>query len=150
MNEGVKRETWSVKREDVRRGIGNVRGREAMKGARKKLGRLGENLAADHLERRGYVIRQRNYRCPVGEMDIVVEDGDCLVFVEVRTRRGREYGTPEESITVAKKAKLVEVAQTYLQEHDWPGDWRIDVVAVELTRGGRLERVTVIQNAVGG
>jgi putative endonuclease len=121
-----------------------------MKNARKRLGRLGENLAADHLERRGYVICQRNYRCPVGEMDIVAGDGDCLVFVEVRTRRGREYGTPEESITAAKQAKLVEVAQTYLQEHDWPGDWRIDVVAVELTREGRLERVTVIQNAVGG
>jgi len=121
-----------------------------MKDARKKLGRLGENLAADHLERRGYVIRQRNYRCPVGEMDIVAEDGDCLVFVEVRTRRGREYGTPEESITAAKQAKLVEVAQTYLQEHDWPGDWRIDVVAVELTRRGKLERVTVIPSAVGG
>jgi putative endonuclease len=121
-----------------------------MKGVRKKLGQLGENLAADHLERRGYVIRQRNYRCPVGEMDMVAEEGDCLVFVEVRTRRGREYGTPEESITAAKRAKLVEVVQTYLQEHDWPGDWRIDVVAVELTRGGVLERVTVIQNAVGG
>lgn len=120
-----------------------------MRGARKKLGQLGENLAANHLERRGYVIHQRNYRCPVGEMDIVAEDGDCLVFVEVRTRRGREYGTPEESITAAKQSKLVEVAQTYLQEHHWPGDWRIDVVAVELTRGDRLERVTVIQNAVG-
>jgi len=121
-----------------------------MKDKRKKLGRLGENLAADRLERQGYVIRQRNYRCPVGEMDIVAEDGDYLVFVEVRTRRGQEYGTPEESITAAKQVKLVEVAQTYLQEHDWPGDWRIDVVAVELTRGGKLERVTVIQNAVGG
>ena len=52
--------------------------------------------------------------------------------------------------TAAKQAKLVEVAQTYLQEHDWPGDWRIDVVAVELKRRGVLERVTVIQNAVGG
>ena len=121
-----------------------------MRGARKKLGQLGENLAAEHLERRGYVIRQRNYRCPVGEMDIVAENGDCLVFVEVRTRRGQEYGTPEESVTVAKQARLVEVAQTYLQEHDWPGDWRIDVVAVKLTRGGKLELVTVIENAVGG
>lgn len=121
-----------------------------MRDARKKLGQLGEDLAADHLERRGYIIRQRNYRCPVGEMDIVAEDRDCLVFVEVRTRRGKEYGSPEESITAAKQAKLMEVAQTYLQEYDWPGDWRIDVVAVELTRGGKLERVTVVQNAVSG
>ena len=83
-------------------------------------------------------------------MDIVAEDGDCLVFVEVRTRRGREYGTPEESVTPAKQAKLVEVAQTYLQEHSWDGDWRIDVVAVEMTSGGKLLRVELIKNAVTG
>jgi putative endonuclease len=121
-----------------------------MKGARKKLGQRGEGLAAAHLEERGYVVRERNWRCPVGEVDIVAEDGGCLVFVEVRTRRGRAYGTPEESVTPAKQAKLVEVAQTYLQEHDWDGDWRIDVVAVEMTSGGRLLRVELIKNAVWG
>jgi putative endonuclease len=82
----------------------------------------------------------------MGQMSMSVQ----VVRFSLGARRGREYGTPEESITAAKQAKLVEVAQTYLQEHDWPGDWRIDVVAVELTRGGVLERVTVIQNAVGG
>jgi putative endonuclease len=121
-----------------------------MKGARKKLGQRGEGLAAAHLEERGYVVRERNWRCPVGEVDIVAEDGGCLVFVEVRTRRGRAYGTPEESVTPTKQAKLVEVAQTYLQEHDWDGDWRIDVVAVEMTSGGRLLRVELIKNAVWG
>ena len=119
-----------------------------MKGARKKLGQRGEELAADHLEERGYIVRERNWRCSVGEIDIVAEDGGCLVFVEVRTRRGREYGTPEESVTPAKQAKLVEVAQTYLQERCWDGDWRIDVVAVEMTSGGKLLRVEVIKNAV--
>ncbi len=121
-----------------------------MKGARKKLGQRGEELAATHLEERGYVVRERNWRCSAGEVDIVAEDGGCLVFVEVRTRRGRAYGTPEESVTPAKQAKLVEVAQTYLQEHDWDGDWRIDVVAVEMTSGGRLLRVELIKNAVWG
>jgi Holliday junction resolvase-like predicted endonuclease len=82
----------------------------------------------------------------MGQMSMPVR----VVRFSLGARRGREYGTSEESITAAKQAKLVEVAQTYLQEHDWPGDWRIDVVAVELTRGGVLERVTVIQNAVGG
>ncbi len=119
-----------------------------MKGARKKLGQRGEELAAAYLEKRGYIVRERNWRCPAGEIDIVAEDGDCLVFVEVRTRRGREYGTPEESVTPAKQAKLVEVAQTYLQEHSWDGDWRIDVVAVEMTSGGKLLRVELIKNAV--
>ena len=121
-----------------------------MKGARKKLGQRGEELAAAYLEKRSCVVRERNWRCPVGEVDIVAEDGGCLVFVEVRTRRGREYGTPEESVTSAKQAKLVEVAQTYLQEHSWEGDWRIDVVAVEMTSGGKLLRVELIKNAVTG
>jgi putative endonuclease len=105
-------------------------------------------LAAAHLEEQGYVVRERNWRCPAGEIDIVGEDSGCLAFVEVRTRRGREYGTPEESVTPAKQAKLVELAQTYLQEHSWDGDWRIDVVAVEMTSGGKLLRVELIKNAV--
>jgi putative endonuclease len=121
-----------------------------MKGARRRLGQRGEDLAAALMEERGYVVRQRNWRCTAGEIDIVAEDGDCLVFVEVRTRRGRKYGTPEESVTPAKQAKLVELAQTYLQERSWDGDWRIDVVAVEMTPGGKLLRVELIRNAVIG
>jgi len=119
-----------------------------MKGARKKLGQRGEDLAVAHLREQGYIVRERNWRCPAGEIDIVAEDGGCLVFVEVRTRRGRAFGTPEESVTPAKQAKLVEVAHTYLQEHSWEGDWRIDVVAVEMTSRGKLLRVELITNAV--
>jgi len=120
-----------------------------MKDTRMELGKLGERLAADYLRRHGYSIRETNYRCPVGEMDIVATEGECLVFVEVRTRRGRGLGLPEESITPAKQAKLVEVAQTYLQERgETTTDWRIDVVAVELTPEGKLRRVELIRNAV--
>ena len=119
-----------------------------MRGARKRLGQRGEDLAAAHLQERGYAVRERNWRCTAGEIDIVAVDGDCLVFVEVRTRRGQEYGTPEESVTPAKQAKLVVVAQTYLQRRSWDGDWRIDVVAVEMTSGGKLLRVELIKNAV--
>ncbi len=121
-----------------------------MKGVRKELGQRGEELAAAHLEKRSYVVRERNWHCTAGEVDIVAEDGSCLVFVEVRTRRGRSFGTPEESVTPAKQAKLVELAQTYLQEHSWDGDWRIDVVAVEMTSRGKLLRVELIKNAVWG
>lgn len=119
-----------------------------MRGARKRLGRRGEDLATAYLAERGYVVRERNWRCLAGEIDIVAEEGGCLVFVEVRTRRGRKYGSPEESVTPVKQAKLAEVAQTYLQQHGWEGDWRIDVVAVEMTSGGKLLRVDLIQNAV--
>jgi len=124
-----------------------------MSDARRGLGNLGEDLAVEYLRQHGYVIRERNYRVPLlGEIDIVAEDGGCLAFVEVRTRRGRTYGTPEESITVAKKLRLVELAMSYRQAHEGevlPLDSRIDVVAVELTPAGRLFRIEVIKNAVG-
>lgn len=115
---------------------------------RKALGKLGESLAARELERRGYRIVERNWRCPAGEMDLVAEQRGVLVFVEVRTRRGRERGTPEESLTTRKQAKLIEVAQAYLEEGTSDRDWRIDVVAVELSSRGELLRVDVIENAI--
>jgi len=124
-----------------------------MSNARRGLGNLGEDLAADYLYKHGYVIRERNWRVPqLGEIDIVAEEGGSLVFVEVRTRRGRAYGAPEESLTVAKKLRLVQLAMSYRQSHAGavlPADDRIDVVAVELTTAGRLFRIEVFKNAVG-
>jgi ribonuclease HII len=128
-------------------------GQEANPGPNRRtaLGRRGERMAAEHLEEQGYVICQTNYRCEVGEMDIVALDGECLAFVEVKTRKSRKYGSPEESITAAKRQKLIEVAQTYLQEHESePLDWRIDVVSIELSPEGETERLTLLKNAVEG
>jgi len=117
---------------------------------RQGLGRRGEDLAAQHLAAQGYEIVVRNWRCEHGELDLVARDGDCLALVEVRARRGRALGTPEESITPAKQAKLIDLAWAYVQENDWQGGWRIDVVAVELDRRGRLLRVDHYENAVTG
>jgi len=115
---------------------------------RRHLGAFGERVAAAHLEAKGYRIRARNFRCREGEIDIVAEDGDCLVFVEVRTRRGDAFGTPAESVTVAKERRLLTVARAYLQEHiDVPPNQRIDVVGVELSRG-RLLAVQHIEGAI--
>jgi putative endonuclease len=117
--------------------------------SRRDLGAFGERLAVTHLEAKGYRIRHRNFRCPEGEIDIVAEDGDCLVFVEVRTRRGDALGTPAESITEAKERRLVAVARAYLQEYEGlPANQRIDVVGVELTPQGRLLGVQHIEGAV--
>ena len=108
-----------------------------MSDQRRLLGQQGETLARQYLERKGYAFVQANYRCPHGEIDLIFRDGYCLVFVEVRTRRGRSLGTPEESVTARKRQKLQEVAETYRQQHeDLPPHWRIDVVAVEATSGG--------------
>jgi putative endonuclease len=117
---------------------------------RRGLGRHGEELAARHLAGLGYEILERNWRCGAGELDLVARDGDCLAFVEVRTRRGQDMGSPEESVTLAKQARLVALAETYVQEHDWPGPWRIDVVAVEMDTRGRLQRLDHYENAVTG
>ncbi|UCH86890.1 MAG: YraN family protein [Dehalococcoidia bacterium] len=119
-----------------------------MNPGRRDLGAFGERVAVAHLEAKGYRIRARNFRCREGEIDIVAEDGDCLVFVEVRTRRGDAFGTPAESETAAKERRLLTVAQAYLQEHpDVPPNQRIDVVGVELSRD-RLLAVQHIEGAI--
>jgi putative endonuclease len=118
---------------------------------KQSLGRRGEALAAAHLLHQGYVMVARNWRCPAGEIDIVARDGDCLVLVEVRTRRGGAFGTPEESITPRKQAKMVEVAQTYMQmEGQENAAWRIDVVAIEIGPRGETTRLNHLCNAVEG
>ena len=117
---------------------------------RQGLGRRGEELAAQQLAAKGYQILARNWRCETGELDLVAREGECLVLVEVRTRRGRSMGSPEESITAAKQARLIALGEAYVQENDWRGDWRIDVVAIEMGRQGRVLRIDHYENAVTG
>jgi len=120
-----------------------------MTNARRALGQLGEDLAVKHLRRLGYVILERNYRCPTGEIDIIARDQERLAFVEVRARRGTAYGTPEESVTPRKQVRLAAVARHYLQEKGFENvDWGIDVVAVEFTSRGVLKRIECLRNAV--
>ena len=120
-----------------------------MRDGRRRLGAFGERLAAAHLEAKGYRIRDRNYRCREGEIDIVAQDGETLVFVEVRTRRGDALGSPAESVTATKEARLVAAATAYVQALSQPpADQRIDVVAVQLSPDGRLLAVEHIEGAV--
>jgi putative endonuclease len=117
---------------------------------RKKLGKWGESVAARHLEAKGYEIVERNWRTAQGEIDLVVRGGQELIFVEVKTRRGRELGTPEEGLTRYKADKLMLLAQQYVAQHNLDVDWRIDLVAVELDGRGKLLRCEHIPNAVLG
>lgn len=117
---------------------------------RRDTGILGEKLARDFLKKRGYHILETNYRCPHGEIDIIAKHKDSLVFIEVRAKRSPEFGSPEESITPAKKEKIRATAYHYQQTHDnLPPSWRIDVVAVELDQRGKPSRIELIENAVG-
>lgn len=120
-------------------------------GERQGLGRLGERLASQYLEEWGYQIRERNYRCPQGEIDLVAGEGGQLVFVEVRTRRGDSFGTAEESVDQAKRKKLLEVAQSYLSERGCEDvSWRVDVIGLELSPRGELREIRLTRNAVEG
>lgn len=100
---------------------------------------------------KGYRILGTNYRCRQGEIDIIAQHGDCLTFVEVRARRGDEFGSPEESVTGQKKRRLVLLAEGYIQSHEnLPPQWRIDVVAIVFDKKGGVSRLELIQNAVEG
>ena len=116
---------------------------------RQEVGRLGEKTAQKFLKKRGYRIRETGFRCRHGEVDIIAQHKDCLVFVEVRTKSNLEFGTPEESITQAKKEKLIASALIYTTTHqNLPALWRIDVVAIELDERGKPKRIELIENAI--
>ena len=101
------------------------------------LGRYGEVLAASHLVERGMVVLDRNWRCPLGEIDLVLRDGDTLVVCEVKTRTSHDFGTPHEAVTPAKLARLGRLAAAWLAAHGAsPAEVRLDLVAVVRPRRG--------------
>src|SRR4030066_1054827 len=116
---------------------------------RQEVGKLGEKAAQKFLKKRGYRIRETGFRCRHGEIDIIVQQKDYLVFVEVRTKSNLDFGTPEESITQGKKEKIIASALTYTNTHqNLPALWRIDVVAIELDEEGKAKRIELIENAI--
>ena len=118
---------------------------------RRDTGILGEKIARDFLEKNGYRFIEANYRCPAGEIDIICQQGDTLVFVEVRTKSSDRFGSPEESITPTKMKHLRAVAAHYGQSRDnLPASQRIDVMAIEFGRNRQVSRIEIIENAVGG
>lgn len=118
---------------------------------RRRLGQWGEKVAALHLEAQGLAILERNWRCRDGEIDLIARDGETIVFVEVKTRRSRDFGAPEEALTSHKAAKLMQLGQQYMADRELDDvDWRIDLVAVELDGNGKLLRCDHIPNAVRG
>jgi putative endonuclease len=100
---------------------------------RRAQGDAAEDRACRHLDRSGFTIMERNFRTKGGEIDIVALKGDVLVFVEVRSREDADFGTPEESVTPAKRRRIVAAARQYLSKVP-PSSWRearFDVIAIE-------------------
>jgi putative endonuclease len=120
----------------------------AMTIARQELGKSGEDLGVETLERAGYAILERRYRTRHGEIDIIARDGEAIVFVEVRRRSGGECGSAAESVTPAKRRKVIRMAVDYLARADlWDKcPVRFDVVAIDDEPGGAT-RVTLYKAA---
>ncbi len=116
---------------------------------RRDTGILGEKLARDFLAKHGYHILETNYRSPYGEIDIIAKYQDSLVFIEVRTKRSLQFGSPEESITPAKRERMIATGWHYLQVHDnLSSSWQISIVAIELNQKGEPSRIELIENAI--
>lgn len=117
-----------------------------MKSPTKPLGDAGEDLAAARLAELGYRILDRNFRCPIGELDCVAVKGRTLVFLEVKTRTSGDFGGPLEAVDRRKRRKLTRLAQFYVAEKRLFGvPQRFDVVGVWLEKG--VPRVDVVENA---
>lgn len=114
---------------------------------RQRLGQSGEEKVAGYLEKRGYTILVKNYRCKVGEIDIIAQDGPVLVFIEVKTRSSLDYGFPAEAVTHRKQRQISRAAQWYLaQQHLVDVPARFDVIAV-LSGNAAHDQIEHINNA---
>lgn len=113
--------------------------------SRAEIGALGEQLAVDHLRGLGLQIVERNWRCRYGELDVVAADGRVLVFVEVKTRTGDQFGGAVAAVTPAKVRRLRRLAGLWLAEHrDAWAAVRLDVVAITIGRR-RTPEITHVQ-----
>ena len=104
---------------------------------KKVLGRKGEKLAENHLKKQGCKILKRNYKTPFGEADLIAQDGDEIVFVEVKTRIGDTFGAPREAVTTLKQRRYYQIAECYWLKTGEEPNARFDVV--EVYGGGRIE-----------
>ncbi len=114
--------------------------------SRIRTGQNGEDLAVRYLEDQGFAIVERNFRQRIGEIDVIARDGECLVFIEVKTRHGNRYGSPFDAVDHRKQRQISKVALAYMTRHrclDVPV--RFDVVAVQLA--GQSPGIELIKNA---
>lgn len=114
---------------------------------KKSLGSKGELLASRELEKRGYIVLERNFTCKIGEVDIIAKNNNTLVFIEVRSRTRSNFGYPEETVNYKKQVKLRQVAQYYLNKnHLHHVGCRFDVVGIVWESDKRI-KMKLIKNA---
>jgi len=114
----------------------------------KALGKIGEDMAVRFLKRKGYRILLRNWRCLFGEIDIIAQENDFLVFVEIKTRRSIRYGPGYLSVHSSKQLKLIKLAKLYLKRFgisDKP--CRIDIVSITINIESKATDIELIKDA---
>lgn len=114
-------------------------------GGTRGFGKAGENVALAFLRRKGYRVRETNFICHLGEIDVIAEDGDEVVFIEVKSRRSASYAMPEESVGRKKKARIISIAEFYAESRGLDGrDMRFDIIAIaydDVKNGWEIEHM---------
>lgn len=119
-----------------------------MKRYNKEIGSYGESIAAEYLQSLNYRIIKRNYRCKIGEIDIIAKHENFLSFMEVKTRYEIGYGSPAESVNKRKQFKICKIAEFYiLENHLLNLNFRFDVIEVLLNNKNNSFQVRLIENA---
>lgn len=114
----------------------------------KDIGKKGEKYAVRFLRKKGYQIKERNYRFGKCEIDIIAQDGNTIVFVEVKSRTSDEYGTPQEAVDKRKQQQITKVAFNYIQSlSNTQLNGRFDVIAVLFNRKSRSPQIEHLENA---
>lgn len=110
------------------------------------LGKIGEDLALRKVKRLGYKVVAKNYRCPLGEIDLIAKDRGCLVFIEIKTRKGKSVGYAKEAVDERKRRQISKVALAYMKSNDCIDvKARFDVIAINIM--GDQKEIEIITNA---
>ena len=117
------------------------------KGAPGGTGSKGEQMAADYLTARGCEILGRNWRCPYGEIDLILRQGETLIFAEVKTRGPGMLATPAEAVTASKRRRLLDAAALYLSQNPLPLQPRFDILEIYLDGEGNFLKAVWLENA---
>ncbi len=117
-----------------------------MSDERQKIGKLGEDKAVEMLKRKKYKILERNEENKYGELDIIALDGEEMVFVEVRSKTGVDFGLPEETVKYKKKRRLIRNAKRYIKYQNINTSYRIDVIGIIFNKKKNVKRIKHYKN----
>lgn len=107
----------------------------------KELGQEGEQLAANYLKKKGWIIREMNYRFSRSEIDLIASKQGLLIFVEVKARTNTSFGLPEEFVDEKKTENIMKAADHYIKETDWKGNIRFDIISIIKKHSMELEHI---------